>query len=192
MISQLKLGEIGENPTFEEARKIETAPVYAYLLRHSLIYEYFIFLNTVTDEIESIAKDPEYWKKRESHGGDNTDSERTPTESQGTIYEKNLLSSFPDFEKHSPVLKEKGYYEVNDTNLSWKHGGNFVLAVYFGKIQDKPGCTRLMWGDIERAFNTRNLTQYYKDFEPLKRGKTGKHDTHVKFLIDLISGRNRL
>jgi len=70
--------------------------------------------------------------------------------------EKKLFSLFPVFNKHSEFLKLKGYYCVNDDKLVWKHGGNLLLAGYFGMIQDIPGNTRFMWADIERAFNTRN------------------------------------
>ena len=109
-------------------------------------------------------------------------------ENPGILYEKKLFTLFPDFEKHSSYLKEKGYYEVNETNLSWKHGKNLLLALYFGRIQDKPGHTRLMWADIEKAFSTRNLSQHYNDYDSMKRGKTSKHETHAIELINLVKG----
>ena len=62
LLSKLKLHEIREESTPEEIKEI--APVYIHILKERLLEEYLAFLDTVTNKIESIANDPEYWRMR--------------------------------------------------------------------------------------------------------------------------------
>jgi hypothetical protein len=103
-------------------------------------------------------------------------------------YEQKLYDLFPDFKKHAEYLKAKGYYKTSGENLEWVHGGNVLLAGYFGMIQDKPGTTRFMWAEIERAFNTKHLAQQWSDYETMRKCKTPKHEKYDKELRALVEG----
>jgi len=107
-------------------------------------------------------------------------------------FEQTLFGLFPVFKIHSEFLKKKGYYEISESNLRWVHGGNTLLAGYFGMIQDIPGTSRFMWSEIESAFNTKHLAQHWSDYETMRKAKTAKHEKYDKELRDLISGKTRL
>jgi len=116
--------------------------------------------------------------------------ERTKLEKDAS-YEQKLFNLFSIFKKHSNFLKEKGYYKIDGKYLCWDrdHGGNLLLAGYFGGIQDVPGNKRNIWAPIEKAFNTRNLAQQYSDYEKISKGKTAKYDQYDKELRSLIDGK---
>jgi len=107
-------------------------------------------------------------------------------------HEQRLFNLFPVFNKHSEFLKAKGYYKLAKEKITWVHGGNLLLAGYFGMIQSIPGNPRCMWADIERAFDTKHLSQHYSDYETMRKGKTSKHEKYDKELRDLVSGKNLL
>lgn len=102
-----------------------------------------------------------------------------------------LFNLFPMFKTHSLFLKEKGYYSSSKGCLIWTptHGGNLLLAAYFGMIQDNPGSGRNIWAPVEKAFNTKYLAQHYSDYETMRKGKTIKYDKYDKELRDLVAGK---
>ena len=104
-------------------------------------------------------------------------------------YEQGLFNQFADFKKHSEFLKKEGYYKLEEGHLCWKHGGNLLLAAYFGTIQERPGNPTCTWANIEKAYNTKNLAQHYYDFKNLNKGKTDKYYEYAKKLSELIDGR---
>lgn len=124
----------------------------------------------------------ERMKKLDAYFGNETKEDDLP----GKDHEKELFSIFPVFEKHSEILKTKGYYKIDRDKLTWKHGGNLLLAGYFGMIQDIPGNARNIWAPIEMAFNTKHLAQHYSDYETMRKGKTAKYDKYDKELRYLV------
>jgi len=108
------------------------------------------------------------------------------------IYSLALTNLFPVFEKHSKYLKDNGFYSIDRDKLIWGHGGNLLLAGYFGMIQEAPGLGRCMWSYIEKAFNTRNLAQQYHDYCSVQKGKTAKYKKYDEKLRNLVAGIIRL
>ncbi|WP_010261122.1 hypothetical protein [Treponema primitia] len=93
------------------------------------------------------------------------------------------------FELHFPHLIKQGYIKIIDDGLLWeeKKGGNLTLAAYFGMLQEKNAPYKnFIWKSIEDVFHTRALSQHFKDFEDLKKGKGPKWSKELKELKDII------
>jgi hypothetical protein len=149
------------------------------------------------DRVLALIKENEKKEGKEKNNDDELQlmkpiDSNTQKREEAVAFEQMLFNQFADFKKHSEFLKKYGFYVLREGHLRWVHGGNLLLAAYFGMIQERPGNFTCIWANIEKAFNTKNLAQYFCDYKNIRKGKTDKYREYNKILQYLIEGRTSL